>query len=81
MKLENLIVVQHCFTYFNFCRLTHVDEQVQKEALKEYYKMDIAADRAATLKKLQRFTRVTYPALCVGFIVVFWASGMIAWLT
>ena len=62
--------------YLKF-RLINVDEQKQRAAMENHYKQLMLADELkAKIARLQRFGRVTFPGLCIGFIITFWALGL-----
>ncbi len=60
----------------SYFRLRHVNEKIQRDALKEYYSRLKQDARTKKIEKLQRFGRVTYPVLCVFFVCGFWILGM-----
>ena len=65
--------------YFSFSRadLINIDEQKQREALKEFYEREILRKKNKDrIKSLKRFSRVINPLFCIGFVIVFWAAGM-----
>ena len=71
------IINQHIKLYFRRAELVNVNEQKQKEALKEFYEDEIRKQtNEAQIRRLKKFSRVINPLFCIGFVIVFWAAGM-----
>ena len=55
----------------------NVNEQKQKEALKEFYEYEALKQKNEDrIKQLKKFSKVINPLFCIGFVIVFWAAGM-----
>ena len=62
---------------FRRAELVNINEQKQKEALKEFYENEILKkNKEDQIKCLKKFSRVINPLFCIGFVIVFWAAGM-----
>ena len=62
---------------FRRAELVNINEQKQKEALKEFYENEIMKkNNVDRIKRLKKFSRVINPLFCIGFVIVFWAAGM-----
>ena len=62
---------------FRRAELVDVNEQKQKEALKEFYENETLKQKNEVLiKQLKKFSKVINPLFCLGFVIVFWAAGM-----
>ena len=62
---------------FRRAELVNINEQKQKEALKEFYENEILKkNKEDRIKQLKKFSRVINPLFCIGFVIVFWAAGM-----
>ena len=71
------IINQHKKLYFRRAELVNVNEQKQKEALKEFYENEILKQtNEDQIRRLKKFSRVINPLFCIGFVIVFWAAGM-----
>ena len=71
------IINQHIKLYFRRAELVNVNEQKQKEALKEFYENEIRKQtNEDQIRRLKKFSRVINPLFCIGFVIVFWAAGM-----
>ena len=71
-----LIIYVHLVTNIT-TRLVNVDEQKQRAAMENHYKeLKLEDDRRSKIARLQHFGRVTFPGLCIGFILIFWALGI-----
>ena len=71
------IINQHIKLYFRRAELVNVNEQKQKEALKEFYENEIRKQtNEDQIRRLKKFSRVINPLFCIGFVIVFWAVGM-----
>ena len=71
------IINQHIKLYSRRAELVNVNEQKQKEALKEFYEDEIRKQtNEAQIRRLKKFSRVINPLFCIGFVIVFWAVGM-----
>ena len=71
------IINQHIKLYSRRAELVNVNEQKQKEALKEFYENEIMKkNNEDRIKRLKKFSRVINPLFCIGFVIVFWAAGM-----
>ena len=67
----------HKKLYFRRAELVNINEQKQKEALKEFYENEIMKkNNEDRIKRLKKFSRVINPLFCIGFVIVFWAAGM-----
>ena len=63
--------------YFRRADLADINEEKQKEALKEFYENDILKqENENRIKYLRRFSRIINPLFCIGFVIVFWAAGL-----
>ena len=63
--------------YFRRAELININEQKQKEALKEFYEKEtLKKKNEDRIKNLKKFSRVINPLFCIGFVIVFWAAGM-----
>ena len=66
--------------FFRQNSLVNVNEQKQKEALKEFYEKQRKENTKQKVEKrilrLRTFSRVINPLVCIGFVIVFWAAGM-----
>ena len=68
---------QHIKLYFRRAELVNVNEQKQKEILKEFYENEIRKQtNEDQIRRLKKFSRVINPLFCIGFVIVFWAAGM-----
>ena len=68
---------QHIKLCFRRAELVAVNEQKQKEALKEFYENEILKQKNEDrIKQLKKFSRVINPLFCIGFVIVFWAAGI-----
>ena len=68
---------QHIKLCFRRAELVAVNEQKQKEALKEFYENEILKQKNEDrIKHLKKFSRVINPLFCIGFVIVFWAAGI-----
>ena len=55
----------------------NVNEQKQKEALKEFYENEALKQKNEDrIKLLKKFSKVINPLFCIGFVIVFWAAGV-----
>ena len=71
------IINQHIKLYSRRAELVNVNEQKQKEALKEFYEDEIRKQtNEDQIRRLKKFSRVINPLFCIGFVIVFWAAGM-----
>ena len=71
------IINQHLKLYFRRAELVNVNEQKQKEALKEFYEKEIRKQtNEDQIRRLKKFSRVINPLFCIGFVILFWAAGM-----
>ena len=71
------IINQHIKLYLRRAELVNVNEQKQKEALKEFYENEIRKQtNEDQIRRLKKFSRVINPLFCIGFVIVFWAAGM-----
>ena len=71
------IINQHIKLYSRRAELVNVNEQKQKEALKEFYENEIRKQtNEDQIIRLKKFSRVINPLFCIGFVIVFWAAGM-----
>ena len=71
------MINQYIKLHFRRDELVNVDEQKQKEALKEFYENEILKkNNEDQIKRLKKFSRVINPLFCIGFVIVFWAAGM-----
>ena len=71
------IINQHLKLYFRRAELVNVNEQKQKEALKEFYENEIRKQtNEDQIRRLKKFSRVINPLFCIGFVIMFWAAGM-----
>ena len=71
------IINQHIKLYSRRAELVNVNEQKQKEALKEFYENEIRKQtNEDQIRRLKKFSRVINPLFCIGFVIVFWAVGM-----
>ena len=71
------IINQHIKLYSRRAELVNVNEQKQKEALKEFYENEIRKQtNEDQIRRLKKFSRVINPLFCIGFVIVFWAAGM-----
>ena len=71
------MINQYLELYFRRDELVNVNEQKQKEALKEFYENEILKkNNEDQIKRLKKFSRVINPLFCIGFVIVFWAAGM-----
>ena len=62
---------------FRRAELVNINEQKQKQALKEFYENEILKkNNEDQIKRLKKFSRVINPLFCIGFVIVFWAAGM-----
>ena len=74
---SHYIINQHIKLYFRRAELVNVNEQKQKEALKEFYENEIRKQtNEDQIRRLKKFSRVINPLFCIGFVIVFWAAGM-----
>ena len=55
---------------------SHVNEQVQREALKKHYEELKRNSSGTKIASCQRFARVYYPGFCIVFIIAFWVLGL-----
>ena len=63
--------------YFRRAELVHINEEKQKEALKEFYVNDVLKQKnESRIKYLRMFSRIINPMFCIGFVIVFWAAGL-----
>ena len=77
LYLTHSLVLQHLQLYFRRAELVNINEQKQKEALKEFYENEIMKkNNEDRIKRLKKFSRVINPLFCIGFVIVFWAAGM-----
>ena len=77
MKPCNIKINQHIKLCFRRAELVDVNEQKQKEALKEFYENETLKQKnGARIKQLKKFSKVINPLFCLGFVIVFWAAGM-----
>ena len=71
------MINQYLELYFRRDELVNVNEQKQKEALKEFYENEILKkNNEDQIKRLKKFSRVINPLFCIGFVILFWAAGM-----
>ena len=56
--------------------LVSVDEVSQQKALKALYSQDFGEVRKAKIAKLRRVALLYNPAVCIGFICVYWYVGL-----
>ena len=71
------LIEQPVQLYFSRAELVNINEQKQREALKEFYTNEILKQKNEDrIKHLKKFSRVINPLFCVGFVIVFWAAGM-----
>ena len=55
----------------------HINEQIQREALKQHYKeLEKMTKNKNHIKRCQKFARVYYPSFCILFVVCFWVLGI-----
>ena len=63
--------------YFRRAELVDINEEKQKEALKEFYENDVLKQKNENrIKYLRKFSRIINPLFCIGFVIVFWAAGL-----
>ena len=63
--------------YFRRAELVDINEEKQKEALKEFYVNDVLKQKnESRIKYLRMFSRIINPMFCIGFVIVFWAAGL-----
>ena len=63
--------------YFRRAELVDINEEKQKEALKEFYENDVLKQKNENrIKYLRNFSRIINPLFCIGFVIVFWAAGL-----
>ena len=63
--------------YFRRAELVDINEEKQKEALKEFYENDVLKQKNENrIKYLRKFSRIINPLFCIGFVNVFWAAGL-----
>ena len=71
------MINQYIKFYFRRDELVNINEQKQKEALKEFYENEtLKKNNEDRIKRLKKFSRVINPLFCIGFVIVFWAAGM-----
>ena len=71
------MINQYLELYFRRDEPVNVNEQKQKEALKEFYENEILKkNNEDQIKRLKKFSRVINPLFCIGFVMMFWAAGM-----
>ena len=71
------MINQYIKLYFRRDELVNINEQKQKEALKEFYENEtLKKNNEDRIKRLKKFSRVINPLFCIGFVIVFWAAGM-----
>ena len=71
------MINQYLELYFRRDELVNVNEQKQKEALKEFYENEILKkNNEDQIKRQKKFSRVINQLFCIGFVIVFWAAGM-----
>ena len=69
--------LQNMIMCFRRAELVNINEQKQKEALKEFYENEILKkNKEDRIRRLKKFSRVINPLFCIGFVIVFWAAGM-----
>ena len=56
--------------------LVSINEISQQEALKILYSRDVAEVRKEKIAKLRRVALVYNPAVCLGFVCVYWFVGL-----
>ena len=53
------------------------DEKIQRKALGKYYRtLAIKNRNKAMILRCKKFTRVYYPTVCLGFVLIFWTVGL-----
>ena len=57
-------------------KLRSINEKYQLEALKDFYKKDVGQKREAQIAKMKRISLKINPAICLGFVIVYWSVGM-----
>ena len=63
--------------YFRRAELVDINEEKQKEALKEFYENDVLKlTNENRIQYLRKFSRIINPLFCIGFVIVFWAAGL-----
>ena len=63
--------------YFRRAELVDINEEKQKEALKEFYENDVLKQKNENrIKYLRKFSRIINPLFCIGVVIVFWAAGL-----
>ena len=71
------VLQSHKQLHFRRAELVDINEQKQREALKEFYENEILKQKNENrIRHLKKFSRVINPIFCIGFVFVFWTAGM-----
>ena len=53
-----------------------INEEVQRDALRELYSIDLGAKKRAKIKHLKNISLRVNPIVCIIFVVSYWVVGL-----
>ena len=57
-------------------KLVSIDERIQQDALKEFYRQKVDTAREAKIERMKKISLKINPLSCIAFFIAYWVIGL-----
>ena len=57
-------------------KLVSIDERIQQDALKEFYRQKVDTARQAKIERMKNISLKINPLSCIAFVIAYWVIGL-----
>ena len=57
-------------------KLVSIDERIQQDALKEFYRQKVDTAREAKIERMKKISLKINPLSCIAFVIAYWVIGL-----